>query len=68
LGLIAPAAYAAEDRRRGPLSYEGCMPHGGRMPEPGRGSWWVGEQRSGEGIGKSVFLEGKPGKEITFDM
>ena len=29
-------------------------------------SGWVGEQ--GEGIGSRNFSEGKPGKEITFEM
>jgi hypothetical protein len=36
------------------------------MPGPGSGSGWVGEQ--GEGREDKRFLEGKPGKVITFEM
>jgi hypothetical protein len=44
----------------------------GEMPGPGSGSGWVSEQgreeREEERVGKSVFLEGKQGKGITFEM
>ena len=36
------------------------------MPGPGSGSGWVGEH--GEEGGDRGFLEGKPGKGITFEM
>jgi hypothetical protein len=36
------------------------------MPGPGRGSGWVGEQR--EQGGDRGSSEGKPEKEITFEM
>jgi hypothetical protein len=36
------------------------------MPGPGSRSGWVGEQRVG--AGDRGFVEGKPGKEITFEM
>jgi hypothetical protein len=36
------------------------------MPGPGSKSGWVGEKR--EKGGDRVFLEGKPGKGITFEM
>ena len=36
------------------------------MPGPGSESRWVGEQ--GEGGQDKGFLEGKPGKRITFEM
>jgi hypothetical protein len=36
------------------------------MPGPGSRSGWVGEQGE-EGWGRG-FLEGKSGKEITFEM
>jgi hypothetical protein len=36
------------------------------MPGPGSGSGWVGNQ--GEGEMDRGFLEGKPGKGITFEM
>jgi hypothetical protein len=42
------------------------MLHYRRMPGPGGSSEWVGEQ--GEGEGDRGFLEGKLGKEITFEM
>jgi hypothetical protein len=42
------------------------MPQYGEMPGPGSGSGWVGEQ--GEGRRDRGFSEGKPGKEITFEM
>jgi hypothetical protein len=32
----------------------------------GKQEWWVGEQGEVKRIG--VFLEGKPGKGITFEM
>jgi hypothetical protein len=38
------------------------------MPGPGSGSGWVGEQGEGEGERRRGFLEGKPGKGITFKM
>jgi hypothetical protein len=36
------------------------------MPGPGSGSVWVGEQR--EERRDRGFLEGKPGKGLTFEM
>ena len=36
-------------------------------PGVGRGSGWVGEQGAG-GEDRGFFLEGKPGKGITFEM
>jgi hypothetical protein len=36
------------------------------MPRQGRRSRWVGEQ--GEGRWDRGFSEGKPGKEITFEV
>ena len=42
------------------------MPQYRRMPGPGSGSEWVGEQE--EGVGDRGFLEGKPRKGITFKM
>jgi hypothetical protein len=42
------------------------MPQCRRIPGPGSGSGWVGEQ--GEGRRDREFLEGKPGKRITFRM
>jgi hypothetical protein len=36
------------------------------MPGPGSGSGWVGEQ--GEEVEDRRFLEGRPGKGITFEM
>jgi hypothetical protein len=36
------------------------------MTEPGSRGGWVGEQGMEEGIG--VFLEGRLGKGITFEM
>jgi hypothetical protein len=38
------------------------------MPGPGRGSWWVGEYGEGERERDRGFLDGKPGKGITFEM
>jgi hypothetical protein len=37
------------------------------MPGPGSRSGWVVEQGGG-GRGEGIFLEGKPGKGITFEM
>jgi hypothetical protein len=37
--------------RKGPWSCEGSMSQYRRLPEPGNGSGWVGEQGEGEGIG-----------------
>jgi hypothetical protein len=42
------------------------MPQYRGMPRPGGRSRWVGEQ--GEERGDRGFSEGKPGKEITFEM
>ena len=56
------------NERRGPLSYEGCMPQCGGMPGPESGSGLVGEQGKGEHIGGMCFSEGEPGKGITFEM
>jgi hypothetical protein len=36
------------------------------MPGQGIGSGWGGEQ--GEGVGDRGFLEGKPGKGVTFEI
>ena len=36
------------------------------MPGPGSGRVWVDEQAEGEG--NRVFLEGKPGRGITFEI
>jgi hypothetical protein len=43
------------------------MPHYKGMPGPGIRSGYVGEQGEGRG-GDKGFSEGKPGKEITFEM
>jgi hypothetical protein len=56
------------DAGRGPLSYEQSMPQCGGMPEAGSGSGWFGEQGEGVRGGGGWFLEGKPGKGITFEM
>jgi hypothetical protein len=48
------------------ISCEGSMPQYRVMPGPGRGSGWVGEQR--EQGGDRGSSEGKPEKEITFEM
>jgi hypothetical protein len=42
------------------------MPQYRGMPGPGSWSGWVGEQ--GKREGDREFLEGKLGKEITFEM
>ena len=69
---MALTAYVAEDGlvshqwERCPWSCEGYMPQCRGMPVPGSGSGWVGEQ--GEEGGHRGFLEGKPGKVITFEM
>ena len=42
------------------------MPQYSGMPKPGSRNQLVGEQ--GEGGGEKVFLEGKLGNEITFEM
>ena len=52
--------------RRGPWSCEGSVPQCRGMPGIGSGSGWVGEQEEGEG--DRAFLEGQPGKGITFEM
>jgi hypothetical protein len=52
--------------QRGPWSCEGSMPQCRGMTGQGSGSGWVGEQ--GEGGRDRGFSEGKPGKEITFEM
>jgi hypothetical protein len=46
---MALAAYVASviNRRRGPWSCNGSMPHCRGMPGPRRGSGWVGEQGEG---------------------
>jgi hypothetical protein len=51
---------------RGPWSSEGSILQYKRMPGPGSWSGWVQEQ--GQGGENSGFLEGKLGKEITFEM
>ena len=67
---MGPAIYVAEDGlvngRRNPWSCEDSMPQCREMPGQGSGSGWVGEQ--GEGRWNRGFLEGKPGKGITFEM
>jgi hypothetical protein len=57
-------AYSAINGRRGPRSCEGSMPHYRGMPRTRNGR--IGEQ--GEEGGDRGFSEGKPGKEITFEM
>jgi hypothetical protein len=52
--------------KRGPWSCEGPMPQCSGMPAPGSWSGWVGEQ--GEERGDRRLWEGKPGKEITFEV
>jgi hypothetical protein len=42
------------------------MPQYRGIPGPGSASGWVGEQ--GEGGWNRGFSEGKPGKEITFEI
>jgi hypothetical protein len=58
VGLVTLAAYVAEVKVL-------LSPYMG-MPEQGSGSGWVGEQ--GEGRGDREFSEGKPRKDITFEM
>jgi hypothetical protein len=63
---MAPAAYAGQDSqvyingRRGPVSYEGCMPQSGGLTGPESRSGWVGEQEEGGGdrIGGGCFFGG----------
>ena len=50
------------------MSYEGSMSQCGRMPGPGSGSEWVGEQEKGGEDDGRVFSEGKPGNGKTFEM
>ena len=50
------------NERTGPWSYEGSMPQCSRIPGPGSGSGWIGEQGEGGGDGEVNFLEGKTGK------
>jgi hypothetical protein len=38
------------------------------MPGPGSRSGWVGKQWEGRGDRGRVFLEGKPGKAIMFEI
>jgi hypothetical protein len=52
--------------RRVPWSCEGSMAQCRVIPGQGTGSGWVGEQ--GEGGWDRRFWEGKPGKEISFEM
>ena len=54
------------NERRGPWSCEGLILQCRGMPGQGSRSGWVGEQ--GEGGWEGGFLEGKPGKGITFEM
>jgi hypothetical protein len=71
---MIPAAYVAENDLVSPQC-EGrpfflCwfyMPQCRGMPGPGSRSGWVGEQGTAGG-GHSGFLEGKPGRRITFEM
>jgi hypothetical protein len=62
---VAPVAYVADDGLVGhqweerPLSSEGSMPQYRRMPGPGSGSGWVGEQ--GEGAENRALSEEKLG-------
>jgi hypothetical protein len=71
MGLMAPAAYAAEaysdiSGKRGPFSYEGYMPQCGRMPGPESRSG-CGEQGEpeGEGMGGKVFFRGETRKGVN---
>jgi hypothetical protein len=66
--LVALAIYVSEDGlvingRRGPWSSESSTPQYRGMPGPGMG---VDELGSRE-MGNRGLLEGKPGKEITFE-
>jgi hypothetical protein len=69
--LMALDAYVTEDGlvdrqwEERPLVLEGSMPQYRGMPGPGS-QGWVAEH--GEGRGDRRFLEGKPGKGITFEM
>ena len=69
---MTPAPYVAEDGlavingRRDPWSCEGSMPQYRGIQGPGSRSRWVGDQR--EGRRDRRFLEGKPGKGLTFEM
>jgi hypothetical protein len=55
------------NERRGPLSYEGSMPLGEcQGQEAGVGG--LVSREKGDGIRGGCFLEGKPGKRITFEM
>jgi hypothetical protein len=62
---VALAAYVAEDGLVG-HQWEKPLPQYRGTSGPGSGSRWFGEQ--GEGEEDRVFLEGKIGKEIPFEM
>jgi hypothetical protein len=59
-------AYSVINGRRGPWYCEGSMPQGRGIPGSGNRRRWVGEQ--GDDGGDRVFLEGKPGKRIIFEI
>jgi hypothetical protein len=59
-------AFSVINGKRGPWSCEGSMPQCRGMPGRRGGSGWIGKQ--GEGVWGRKFSEGKPGKEITFEM
>jgi hypothetical protein len=54
------------NERRDPWSCKGSMPQYWGMPGPRSMSGWAGEQ--GKGRRDRGFSEGKPGKEIIFEM
>jgi hypothetical protein len=69
---VSLAAYVTEDGLVGhqweerPLVLEDSMPQYKRMPGPGSGSGWVGEQE--EVKGDRGFWERKLGNGIAFEM
>ena len=54
--------------KRGPGSCEGSMPQCRGMPGQGMGVGGLVSSGWGDGIGFFFFLEGKPGKGVTFEM
>ena len=58
-------AYLVINGRRGPRSCKGSMPQYRGMPGMGMGEGRLGSRGKGRDRG---FLEGKLGKEITFEM
>jgi hypothetical protein len=70
VGLMAPAAYVAEDGRVGHQREESPLVvwrlYAQGVPGPGNRVNGLLSRESGEGRG--VVSEGKPGKGITFEM